>query len=196
MTRTVAIAAALLLAGCAGGDRFALLPDEDGKVGSIVVQNRSGSQTLSQAATLTRVRKPDAAPTVPVPLAQDDLQATWGEARAATPRAPVSILLYFETGGSVLTPDSAALIPTLQPLIAQYPAPEVTVIGHTDTVGTAADNARLAQSRAQTVRALLTAAGIDPAIILVTSHGEANPLVRTPDKMDEPRNRRVEVTVR
>lgn len=187
---------ALLLAGCATGDRFALLPDEDGKIGKIEVRSRGGAQTLAEAATLTRVRRPDAAPTSPALLAQKDLEGTWGEARAATPRAPSSTLLYFETGGSVLTAASAALIPTLQPLIAQYPAAEVTVIGHTDTVGSATDNARLAQSRAQSVQALLVAAGIDPAIIVVTSHGEANLLVPTPDSIDEPRNRRVEVTVR
>jgi outer membrane protein OmpA-like peptidoglycan-associated protein len=32
--------------------------------------------------------------------------------------------------------------------------------------------------------------------IEVTSHGERNPLVQTPDNTAEPKNRRVEVTVR
>jgi outer membrane protein OmpA-like peptidoglycan-associated protein len=46
------------------------------------------------------------------------------------------------------------------------------------------------------VRDLLVAEGIDPAMIQVTSHGEENPLVPTEDEVAEPRNRRVEVTVR
>jgi outer membrane protein OmpA-like peptidoglycan-associated protein len=38
--------------------------------------------------------------------------------------------------------------------------------------------------------------GIAPALLEVTSHGEANPLVPTADEVPEPRNRRVEVMVR
>jgi outer membrane protein OmpA-like peptidoglycan-associated protein len=43
---------------------------------------------------------------------------------------------------------------------------------------------------------LLVAAGLDPSLVDVTSHGEADPLVPTPDERLEPRNRRVEITVR
>jgi outer membrane protein OmpA-like peptidoglycan-associated protein len=50
--------------------------------------------------------------------------------------------------------------------------------------------------RATMVRALLGEAGLDPASIEVTSHGEAVLLVRTPDETYEPRNRRVEITIR
>ena len=38
--------------------------------------------------------------------------------------------------------------------------------------------------------------GINQDYLEVTSHGEGNPLVPTPDGVDEPRNRRVEVVVR
>ena len=50
--------------------------------------------------------------------------------------------------------------------------------------------------RAQAVAALLTKEGIDPSILEITSHGKDNPLVPTADQVFEPRNRRVEVTVR
>jgi outer membrane protein OmpA-like peptidoglycan-associated protein len=63
-------------------------------------------------------------------------------------------------------------------------------------VGRAESNARLALDRAEAIRAELLRVGIDRALISVTSHGESNPLVATPDETDEPRNRRVEVTVR
>jgi outer membrane protein OmpA-like peptidoglycan-associated protein len=46
------------------------------------------------------------------------------------------------------------------------------------------------------VRNLLTAAGLDASSIEVSSLGEADPLVRTPDDTPEPRNRRVEIGVR
>ena len=46
------------------------------------------------------------------------------------------------------------------------------------------------------VRTLLIDAGLDQAAIEVTSHGEAALLVTTPDETYEPRNRRVEITIR
>jgi peptidoglycan-associated lipoprotein len=46
------------------------------------------------------------------------------------------------------------------------------------------------------VRTLLVDAGLDPSAIEVTSHGEAELLVRTPDNTYEARNRRVEITIK
>jgi len=46
------------------------------------------------------------------------------------------------------------------------------------------------------VRALLVAAGLDAALIDVTSHGESELQVQTADGTLEPRNRRVEISVR
>jgi outer membrane protein OmpA-like peptidoglycan-associated protein len=57
-------------------------------------------------------------------------------------------------------------------------------------------NLQLSLARARAVAALLAAAGVDPASLEITSHGEANLLVPTGDNVPEPRNRRVEVTVR
>lgn len=58
-------------------------------------------------------------------------------------------------------------------------------------------NYRLSLKRAEAVRDLLVATGVDANVIEVASHGESNPVVATEDDVDEPRrNRRVEVTVR
>ena len=46
------------------------------------------------------------------------------------------------------------------------------------------------------IRDQLVAAGLDTRLVEVTSHGETNPVVPTPDNTAEARNRRVEVTVR
>ena len=45
-------------------------------------------------------------------------------------------------------------------------------------------------------RDLLTQAGLDASTINVTSLGEADLLIKTPDETPEPRNRRVEIAVR
>jgi outer membrane protein OmpA-like peptidoglycan-associated protein len=46
------------------------------------------------------------------------------------------------------------------------------------------------------IRNLLTEAGLDASTIDVTSLGEADLLIKTPDETPEPRNRRVEIAVR
>ncbi len=70
------------------------------------------------------------------------------------------------------------------------------MIGHTDTEGDADGNEKLGMQRAQTVSQLITGAGIKVVEQTVTSHGERDFLVKTPDNTAEPKNRRVEVTVR
>jgi outer membrane protein OmpA-like peptidoglycan-associated protein len=74
--------------------------------------------------------------------------------------------------------------------------PVVTVIGHTDTLGAEAANVRVGLRRAQAVAELLKARGLETMELRVTSHGERNLLVATPDATAEPRNRRVEVLIR
>jgi outer membrane protein OmpA-like peptidoglycan-associated protein len=72
----------------------------------------------------------------------------------------------------------------------------VVAIGHTDTMGTPVKNVELGLRRANAVQALLVDAGLPATSVAVTSHGEGALLVRTADGVVEPRNRRVEITVR
>jgi outer membrane protein OmpA-like peptidoglycan-associated protein len=186
----------LALAACAGNNRFVLLPDEDGRVGEITVTNQAGSQTLGSAGSATRVGSAGTAPAAPEAVPGDEISATWGDALAASPMPPRSFLFYFLFASDELTEESRAQLPAILASIRQFPAPEVAVVGHTDRVGPEAVNARLALERAEAIRAVLIDAGIEPALLEVSSHGEVNPLVLTDDEVPEPRNRRVEVSVR
>jgi outer membrane protein OmpA-like peptidoglycan-associated protein len=75
-------------------------------------------------------------------------------------------------------------------------APDVSVIGHTDTIGTQQRNAALGLERAVLIRDLLLQTGLDRSVVEAVSHGESELLVPTADNVVEARNRRVEVTVR
>ena len=68
--------------------------------------------------------------------------------------------------------------------------------GHTDRVGSEADNDRLSLQRAEAVRAMLIQRGINSSFLRAVGRGEREPLIPTPDEQAEPRNRRVEVIVR
>jgi outer membrane protein OmpA-like peptidoglycan-associated protein len=70
------------------------------------------------------------------------------------------------------------------------------VTGHTDTTGNARTNVELGLRRANVVRSMLVRTGLSTLMIDVRSHGEAELLVPTGDNVSEPRNRRVEITVR
>ncbi|MFN2435557.1 MAG: OmpA family protein [Desulfotignum sp.] len=78
----------------------------------------------------------------------------------------------------------------------RWPEPQVSIIGHTDTVGNEDTNKRLSLKRAETVRSLLIDAGISIEVIKIRAHGKNDPLVPTGPNVSEPRNRRVEIFVR
>jgi outer membrane protein OmpA-like peptidoglycan-associated protein len=129
-------------------------------------------------------------------MSDADVKRLFGEALAALPPAPRRFILLFRFESDELTDESRALVPKILEAVKSVPVPEVAVVGHTDTMGTRATNYDLGMKRASSVRDLLVKAGLNPSTIDVTSHGEGDPLVRTPDNRAEPRNRRVEITVR
>jgi len=184
------------LAACAGQNRFVLLEEEDGSVGAITVENAAGSQTVTEARSVTQVASASAAPSEPQALSEAEIQQTWGASLEASPLKPRSFLLYFVFGTDILTEESRRQLPAILDSLKEYPAPEVAVIGHTDRVGPAAVNERLARDRAEAIYDILVQEGLDPNLMMVSSHGEANPLVPTADEVPEPQNRRVEVMVR
>lgn len=83
------------------------------------------------------------------------------------------------------------LAETLTMLLRSYPAGLVIVTGHTDAVGSEADNERLGQQRADAVKTALVSAGVPEGAVVTHSAGESQLLVRTQRR--EPRNRRVRV---
>jgi outer membrane protein OmpA-like peptidoglycan-associated protein len=105
-------------------------------------------------------------------------------------------MLYFVEATDQFTAESQALVEQVFRAIATRPAPELTVAGHTDTIGTDEFNDALSLRRAERVRTLLIARGIPPDSITAVGRGERELLVPTPDGVAEPRNRRVEITLR
>jgi outer membrane protein OmpA-like peptidoglycan-associated protein len=125
-----------------------------------------------------------------------EIQQVFGEALQALPPPPIHFILYFKTDTTELSDASRKLLGEVLPTIVDHESTDVSVVGHTDRVGTREYNYQLALERAVLVQKILLALGIDPKFIEVTSHGEDNPLVPTDDEVPEPRNRRVEVIVR
>ena len=205
------ILAGTLLAGCAAppvpppapapppptppprADLIVLLPRPGGAPGAVVVQEGGREIVLDTAYASARTGTGGLEAGRATP---DEVQAVFAAALAIAPPRPVTFILYFVEATDQFTPESQALVEQVLRAIATRPAPELTVAGHTDAVGTDQYNDALSLRRAERVSALLVARGIPPERITAVGRGKRELLVPTPDGVAEPRNRRVEITVR
>jgi len=188
---------AFLFSSCAtDGNVVLLLPDADGKAGSIVVSNQAGASVISEAKTAAVISSATSAPSTPAPMDDEAIGKNFGEAISVLPLPPVHFNLYFKLGSVELTCESKALLLKVQPTIAERKSADISVVGHTDRVGTREYNHKLGLERAHLIRNRIVRLGVREEHIEVDSHGEDNPLVKTADEVQESRNRRVEVIVR
>ena len=186
---------ALLFAGCSSAKTFVvLLPEESGASGAITVREESRAIVLDTpmtAATVDTRGNVDTSTITP-----EEVKKTFGVALAAQPPKSIIFTLYFPTASTEVTPDSQPILEALFAEVAKRQAIEVQVTGHTDRVGTEADNDQLSLERAEAVRDMLVQRGLKASFIRAVGRGEREPLVPTPDEQPEPKNRRVEVIVR
>ncbi|HEY6862752.1 MAG TPA: OmpA family protein [Burkholderiales bacterium] len=178
-----------------GHEMVVLLPDADGKVGTIVVETDKGEQVVLNSAYATA--RADPVGTVKrETVKEEEIRQTFQSALAAQPKKPVSFTIYFDTGSDEL---GDAMKPEIERVLAEMKSresPEVTVIGHTDLVGANEDNDDLSVKRAERVRDVLVRFGVPADRITVAGRGKREPAVRTSQGVDEPRNRRVVIDVR
>lgn len=191
MLATVALFICLLCAGCAPRSYVVLVPSPDGSVGKVVVRGERGEQLLDHAGQASTTDGRAIADTV----GENKIEADFGSAIAARPQLPARRLIYFSSG-TTLTPESEALIPKIVAEANARTSVDISVIGHTDTVFTTDYNEKLALQRANRVAELLKEQGLKASGITIESHGKRNLLIQTPDNTYEPRNRRVEVSIR
>jgi outer membrane protein OmpA-like peptidoglycan-associated protein len=101
----------------------------------------------------------------------------------------------FELGKAELTEAHKKMLATkaaaIKRLLAQWPDSFISIVGHTDAVGTEEKNTTLGQERAEAVLAELKANGVPFLIMRPYSLGESALKIET--KHAEPRNRRVEI---
>lgn len=175
-------------------DLVVLLPGKEGRPGAVVV--REGGNEIVLDTAYASARTAAGGRLESGTATQDEVRAVFAAALAAEPPRPVTFILYFIEATDQFTPESQALVDQVLVAIASRPAPELTVAGHTDTVGTDQYNDALSLRRAERVRSLLLGRGIPPASVAAVGRGKRELLVPTPDGVAEPRNRRVEITVR
>jgi outer membrane protein OmpA-like peptidoglycan-associated protein len=160
----------------------------------VTVTTSAGTATLDRPGQAVALSSRDRAPEA-ASLTDQEVRTLWAEALAHEPPAPVSFILYFILDSTTLTPESRRSLSEVLGIVRARPAPEVAVVGYTDRSGTNEYNYELGLRRAQAVRREIEAAGVPSSLISVASYGPANPLIPNAREF-EPRNRRVELTVR
>ncbi len=107
--------------------------------------------------------------------------------------APKSYLVFFDFNRSDLTPQAATIVDQAAKNAGPAKVTQLTVTGHTDTVGSDAYNMRLSRRRAESVAAQLEKDGIPSSEIEIVAKGKRDLLVPTKDGVKEPQNRRVQI---
>jgi alkylhydroperoxidase/carboxymuconolactone decarboxylase family protein YurZ len=135
-------------------ERVILLPSRDGRPSALVVKDATGERDLTkpyQGVELgTGVERPMA-------HTEAEVSRRYGEVMRAQPARPFTYTLYFVAGRTDLTPQSRTALDEVREKIKGFPAAQVTVIGHTDRVGSTEANDALSLKRAGAVRDLRAA---------------------------------------
>lgn len=103
--------------------------------------------------------------------------------------------IYFASGSAVLSRDSKQIVDQAAAAAKDNAPAHINIAGHADTTGSQAYNQKLSERRADAVRKELVAQGVSPDDIATTGYGETNLAVPTADNVNEPRNRRVVISV-
>jgi OOP family OmpA-OmpF porin len=183
------------LCGCSSTpDKITLLPNPDGSVGTIIVRNGTRTQLIDKPYTRVDVVKGGAIEeTADSPSI---VQARYGELLAAQPPRPTTFTINFLFDSATqLAPESSATVDKLKAVLATWPAPHLTVVGHTDLAGSQEFNDRLSMQRAQTVAGFLIKAGIPARQIETAGRGKREPVAHTADGVPNQLNRRVVITI-
>ena len=134
------------------------------------------------------------------PMQGDQIAVVKAEAMQSAIDSGGSINLYgiqFDSGEDTLRPDSKPTLDEIARLLAAKPALRLTIVGHTDNVGTESYNLDLSNRRAARVVAELTSAhGIEASRLTAEGAGMGRPVATNDTDDGRAKNRRVELVAK
>lgn len=144
---------------------------------------------------------PPPAPEPPVVQQKRPAPEAKAEVKPAPAPAPpkkvtISLDVKFQTNKSVLQPIYWWEVQKLADFMKKYPETDVTIEGHTDSVGKEAANMKLSQARADAIAKLLTDKyGIDKSRVKAIGYGPKKPIADNKTEEGRAQNRRVEAQI-
>lgn len=101
----------------------------------------------------------------------------------------------FDFDKATIRPDARPILDAAIDVLRQEPGINVSVQGHTDSVGSKEYNLRLSQRRAEAVTRYLVAGGIEASRLTPVGYGESDPVATNDTADGRAQNRRVELRV-
>ncbi|MCK9607160.1 MAG: OmpA family protein [Methylomonas sp.] len=108
---------------------------------------------------------------------------------------PSNSSVNFAFARSDLNFDAQNALNSVAQVLNNYPESNLMVTGHTDDIGSDADNQRLSEARALSVANYLAQRGVNPIRIAKQGMGESQPKVPNTSDANRAINRRVEISI-
>jgi len=105
----------------------------------------------------------------------------------------IALYINFDTGKSTIKPESNELIDEIVAALKSKSDMKVKLEGHTDNVGTPADNKKLSNDRANAVMNAIVAKGINKSRLSAEGFGLEKPIADNSTEAGRAKNRRVEM---
>lgn len=131
-------------------------------------------------------------------LKQEELAPKLAELNARETARGIVITLgdvLFATGRSELTGSAPEGLRKLAEFLGEYPDRQITIEGHTDSIGSAESNVSLSERRASSVQAFLANQGVAGNRMRALGMGEGSPIASNESPTGRQQNRRVEVII-
>ena len=101
----------------------------------------------------------------------------------------------FDTNSAVIKPAFTTTLDKISRVLNQYGKTTVTVVGHTDSVGSDAANQTLSEKRAQSVLDHFASQNVNPVRLAAYGRGESEPRASNATEAGRQLNRRVELLI-
>ena len=103
--------------------------------------------------------------------------------------------ILFDTGQSMLKPESRLGLIKIADVIKKYNKTEVAIVGHTDNVGSASYNQGLSERRANSVQVFLVSQGVKAGRLKTVGMSFDDPVASNDSEEGRAMNRRVELHI-
>jgi outer membrane protein OmpA-like peptidoglycan-associated protein len=103
--------------------------------------------------------------------------------------------VLFDTGKHTLSAGAREKLARISGIVVSHPGLQLSIEGHTDSVGSDDYNQDLSERRAESVRSFLTQNGVPAGTITAKGFGESQPVASNDNAAGRQRNRRVEMVV-
>jgi len=186
--------------GAIGADEFAKSHSDGGAVGIGIATTLAGAAIGYALCTVLgeKPKMPAALPEPAPPLAPEPTPVEPPPAPEPEPYEGCNVPtilegVAFDTNATSIRPDTARELERVVAGLARCGQKRMRIEAHTDSVGTAAQNERLSELRAESVRDYLVNRGVDPEQLETYGFGERKPIADNSTPAGRARNRRVEI---